>query len=462
MKIKKFEYEKVMRPDDPPFERLIEYVLKGEEKKYQAAMVTMHDVFKMHMCDYLNNIYETLQSKEGFLEVEQKSKFFNEDLENKAISIEDKRKEKLLSYNFAASDTIKRWMRQTGFEDLSNIPEEDLTRSQARRGVALKYIFKTIGRIASELSSFDADMTYCKVLSHIRRAGDAAGHYLVAKDFFEDFKKVNLKNLTFDNLPQNECGIIKLPVRIPYIEGEVKDAYGDKVYFDEVLFTSGDNEGYSRNPDNNNEIEKIRRVSFAWLFGDEFPLGLGFLRFTESVQGMTLEESWQRRVESTNDSTKLIMDGSSGMNDDTCKRVLANLLAYIKSGNPDLRDYQNIIRRNSVTGEPHAPFTHLTDKSLKLVGYSWKKLPNYSASHWSSAPHFGWRRCGPGRTQVRFSFVEGCVKTRRLVTEDIKELDYDFDSEGSVDSSIPMDSISRSDIDLLSRVPPDQEAPHLT
>ena len=98
--------------------------------------------------------------------------------------------------------------------------------------------------------------------------------------------------------------------------------------------------------------------------------------------------------------------------------ILCNLLAYLNSGSPDIRDYRNEIRYKSPTSSKIVRADKdLSLENINLVGYTWKKDPLYQKESWYQKPHWARRYYGPGKTLERMVLISDCIKTRKALSE---------------------------------------------
>lgn len=167
------------------------------------------------------------------------------------------------------------------------------------------------------------------------------------------------------------------------------------------------------------ETKMVRELLVGWRDRSPARSGYSFFKLRETTEGMTLEDAWLESWDKNNnqDNSNYIEGRDAELKD--IKAIIINLLVYIRSGRPDIREFKNHIRYNSVTKKPHHPFADLTERNIKLVGFSWKKLPQYTTDSWYSRPHFGWRRCGINREDLVYTYIKGSHKSRKAGKEEL-------------------------------------------
>ena len=89
-----------------------------------------------------------------------------------------------------------------------------------------------------------------------------------------------------------------------------------------------------------------------------------------------------------------------------------NLLAYLNTGDPDLRVFKNNIRHQSATSKtPIKADKHLSPANIVEVGFSYKKERLQHTDEWQVMPFMRWQHVGDG---VKLVYVSG--HTRRWRT----------------------------------------------
>jgi len=236
--------------------------------------------------------------------------------------------------------------------------------------------------------------------------------WVYQEGFFDELLKVNVDNIQFRHLPKNLGGFVQLPKRVP-------DHYGG--YFDSFFFWCGNkdivNVGQNEvNYINGDRYEKSYR-KFGGVSNDMVCISYcssdnttNYVNYPIPIdETASVRECWE------NDATHTYktIDQKTILTDSKYKNISMwmNMLAYLASGDPDLRSYRNTIRYrgNSKTKAIRAD-SCLSTEEITLVGWNWKKDKSYSDEEWWSRPHLGWRRCGEGRTQLKLTWVKGSIK----------------------------------------------------
>jgi hypothetical protein len=237
--------------------------------------------------------------------------------------------------------------------------------------------------------------------------------YVFQPEFFRAFAQVQLEELTYEHLPRNAVGYVSLPV-------PVSDGYGHEFtgfYFycgpvKEVVFT--------------NEVIGCPVVgNYAYEIGD-LCVSFGYVdtkgesfnyafRMRPLNEKMTVRDSWRHSNWAEVDAMmrykiKTMEDGY-----DIKDALFCNTLAYIVSGQPDLRHFRNHLRYRSPTStkvvRADADFSR---EELVLLGYNYKKDPFYSAAAWDVKMHVREQAVGPGRQQHRLVWVKPHIRHRRV------------------------------------------------
>jgi len=288
------------------------------------------------------------------------------------------------------------------------------------RGMTRKELFYDLSlQIEQMVSSFFCEM-YDAIAPYIKTPEPDRNVYIFEGRFFEQFSKVSVKNLTTDHLPQKGSGCIVLPRSITVKNHRLK--------IDEVIFSVGNNE-FRRsclmapidndiitpnNPSYNGIKDLIKEcgtatVSFAGIDTKEgsvgtcgiFPIGNNS---PIKVDKSTIGEYGIRK----------------GTKDSSAFELVTNLMAYINSGKPDIREFRNTIRyRGKSTVHVRPEDEELSRGKVFLVGFNWLKNPVYAIDGWWSSGFMAWRMCGPGRTEPRLVYFKGSFKQRRKGREDV-------------------------------------------
>ena len=309
----------------------------------------------------------------------------------------------------AIFDRILKVMAATGLAEYKASGRE-VTPTQRKRYEAIETALTALRNLGTQFAS--TQMVYSDLCCHLKYRDTPKGHYSIAKDFFDDFKDVSLENALFSHLPQECCGVVKLPYPLVSVE--------DDYCFDEFLFFSGSRPAYYgdlADLTTTSEMPTYRQLSIAWKDRSPARTGFSFFSLAETTPNMTLEDAWRESWKPENNTNNINYRVGRGQKIASIKAIMINLLVYINSGRPDIRSHRNEIRYNSVTKEPRSNYKQLTEHDVKLVGYTWKKMPHYHADLWFSKPHFGWRRCGKNWSELTYTYIRGCLKTRKAGRE---------------------------------------------
>jgi len=245
--------------------------------------------------------------------------------------------------------------------------------------------------------------------------------YVIQEDFFRKFKEMNLDKVQWQHIPKKLTGFVQLP-------HVLSDGTSANDKFDSFYFYCGPG----------NEIEKkgfiIDRKGMpdGYQYTDTV-LCLGYTDTKEESSNFCFRSFPKDLTLSVKDSFAnvgfLENDGIGGTKKVVHEQgyhhhyaVMINLLAYLKSGDPDLREFRNTLRYrgNSTTKvvREDAEFSHA---GIMLVGFNYMKESLKRAGGWSSVGHFGWRWVGVGRTELKLSYVSGSNKKWHDKPEESKE-----------------------------------------
>lgn len=269
--------------------------------------------------------------------------------------------------------------------------------------------------------------------------------------FYDKFSKIKINNLTLDHLPREASGCIVLPK--PIIVNEAR--------IDEILFVTCPTEEYlikayeqaislnKKNPEKyhfastfekNFEDLKIARERGSRqliVVGIDREKGCVSLNdnyfFTKNDSNAILQDTTSATSKDiSKNSIKNILSGLKGIEQELLLSVL-NLLAYINSGKPDIREFKNTIRyRGKSTVNVRPEDEELSRGKLFLVGFNWLKNAVYKVDGWWSSGYMAWRMCGEGRKEPRLVYFKGSFKQRRkgkeeIITEDVAIEGEDFE-----------------------------------
>lgn len=245
-------------------------------------------------------------------------------------------------------------------------------------------------------------------------------YYIVAKSFFSNFKKVKLDKLQFKHLPTDLSGYIRLPEPITdddgtkyyhiyfYIGNALKfspaknfrGSIGQEVITD-TIFEVALLEGETRE-----EMKACRSFGFRFPIDGEIQLKYLF------AKGKTINADTY--TYSSGDLNPNVSEENLKEHPEYFKAVI-NLILYIYSGKPDIRDYQNTTK---LPGKKRKPLRHsevYSTLDLKLIGFSWKKevIVKYSKESWHRSGHFKWQRHGVGLSEVKLIWLDDQNPKRR-------------------------------------------------
>jgi hypothetical protein len=256
--------------------------------------------------------------------------------------------------------------------------------------------------------------------------------YVFAKGFFDEFSKVTLDNLQFRHIPVVEPICIRYPT-------DIEDQDGDR--FSEVYVYTGNMEEVAvkrrefidslgellesagavtmiKPPTTDDEGRKFYTEDDKNWIGFAYPVS-NAASFGCSMVPRSVDPETPVRVSYKN-SIRIVGGEFNGVinkrviEEDGYARhnaILYNSLAYIGSGQPDIREFRNQIHYRGHSKEKVVRAdVDLTPSNVVLVGYGFKKERNTTDDAWYSSEHLGWRHCGPGRSQVRLVCVKGSYK----------------------------------------------------
>ena len=257
--------------------------------------------------------------------------------------------------------------------------------------------------------------------------------YVVQKDFYDKFSKVDLSNMEYQHLPQEDTyGYVVLPKEVVspgmrplnefiFTYGNPREHLTDishffRAYLQFVNPNDDASELTGSNLDNlldeyENELTYPSKDKVVYM--NIRDLDDGF-----SVMPMALPKDSTMKVM---DSLKLKSMTTGGeptkkqLSKEAIKQTmtLVNILAYINSGQPDIRSFRNSVRYKGNSKKVVRSDKNLHMGPIELVGYNYKKPSISHTDSWGSSEHFGWRRCGVGRKDIKLVFVKGCTKTRK-------------------------------------------------
>jgi len=253
--------------------------------------------------------------------------------------------------------------------------------------------------------------------------------YVVSKDFFDVFKRVDLRGVQYRHLPKGICGYVELPYG-------VSDGTGKRDMFNGFFFLTG-------------SAADIGNDHFRATQEKDYPVSgdvVGFAWFDPSFEALSFHwtpipvDETISIAEGNKDINTISFDGEKVGIEDledilACRSMedalvmkpeiyqtgvstypehiamMYNLLCYLGTGNPDLREFKNPIRYRSPTSE--TPIKKDKDLSLSKiieVGFGFKKPDEHHVESWYSRPYVCWKRVGEGRSRLELISVKGSVK----------------------------------------------------
>jgi hypothetical protein len=241
-------------------------------------------------------------------------------------------------------------------------------------------------------------------------------NFVIQKDFFSKFTNIKIKNVKISHLPKAISGYIKLPIPIVDDDGsKYPHAYvfcgKDRDFFPEWVsdtlakqWRSGTNNDRS---DFLLEIALLADPPFGTNLVTEGEIRSFGMRFPKDEN--ILIDEFLAETPDTVITLPFLPQAQRIQEYPTYLRIVLNLLLYINSGAPDIRDFRNTAK---YPGQKRKPLRHSDTLStldcIKLIGYDWKKdvVKNYSAASWDVDGHFRWQKCGPELSQVKLIWID--------------------------------------------------------
>jgi hypothetical protein len=94
-------------------------------------------------------------------------------------------------------------------------------------------------------------------------------------------------------------------------------------------------------------------------------------------------------------------------------RNVANAVAYLRSGNPDLREYKAPVNGQHSKRDRDRLIQEFGSEDCMLVSWDWKKPKIYHTDGWEVEGHFFWAACGKGREKRVLTWRTGHKKGRK-------------------------------------------------
>lgn len=244
----------------------------------------------------------------------------------------------------------------------------------------------------------------------LRNFKESSARFVFATDFFSELHNTSLVGARYSDLVVG-AGTIKLPYTLT-------DHLGDE--FDEFMYFIGTVQDYFRVKDDDPEWLEYQSTrdhckekymfSLAWKDSSK---AWNYTAHYCTDPKTTIKEMFKDSVFKgtylNKDNTPNIseMIESDGYQDHI--RSMFNCLIYLKSGDPDLRKMKNEIKRKS----PESSKIIRKDKDLSehdftVVGFGFKKNPNYSQEFYYQSPY--WARRGLAKV---WTWCKGSLKKRK-------------------------------------------------
>jgi hypothetical protein len=244
--------------------------------------------------------------------------------------------------------------------------------------------------------------------------------FIFNADFFRLLQRVDISEITWGDLPDRFLGVI----RFPY---PVEDEDGDLV--SEIMIGILPTSEYTalcgvRAVASANDGDRV--VLAAWLTHDE-KIGM-FQQFSMADSSLKVVDYWENSVESLDQLLEKMsgkrIDGSSKGVASLLSNIALRCLIYITSGTPDLREFRNELRYQSLkTKRLVKSHQSLSEVLIYRVGWGWLKAADYTAEAWDVRPFY--RRTPSGKRVL----VSPHVRHRRqelLRSESDEQATLDF------------------------------------
>ena len=259
--------------------------------------------------------------------------------------------------------------------------------------------------IMNLVHAFSKDTAMLSCATTVNRYLKGGKNYVIDREFFKYFRRINLEKVQIIHLPKNISGYVKLPEPLFDVDGE-------KIieFFFVIDHESQINLG-------NTHIHPFKDSSADCLL-------LGWLTDTRSMgyanyplpkdTNVFLKDYFKTvpyRERSPEHGTR-ITDGDGFANHIA---TMLNILAYINSGDPDLRLFRNTFRyRGNSTTKVIRADKGLATQDINLIGFNWKKSPLYVTEGWYASPY--WATRYPDNVPT-ITFCSGSFRKRKdLIT----------------------------------------------
>lgn len=268
------------------------------------------------------------------------------------------------------------------------------------------------------LNIFNADKitytTLSTIAPYFRQPLEDRKVYVVCKDFLECFSEVNFDLVQYRHLIRNSMGFVKLPYPIKDSRGFMFSGFffycGPKSEIVNPVYQAN----ISRSYDVTDEV-----IALAYIRDD-------FNFFTFHCLPFPVDETIS--IEKTYRGVQYALGGEKpGSKADTVFvdeyfehfKLMHNLLVYLNTGKPDLREFKNPIKYQSPTSKKLTKSSkELSRSDIVEVGFGYMKEKLQHTESWTSKPHLGWRWCGTGRSQLELVPISGSIKSWKDKSEE--------------------------------------------
>lgn len=270
---------------------------------------------------------------------------------------------------------------------------------------------------------FSQDPVFGEVVTTVAaaQADPNAKYYYMASNFWRKFQHVNIDSLRFRDLYRGGSGYIYFPESITDEEG---------TEYQHFYFVSGNiNDYFGANKHRfHAEHAMSSNILMVALLSDNGPNRIMGVQFpqNEDLKPKDFFAGAKEAIVQMENPADLelgISTYETGYTPLTSK--IFNVMAYIGTGEPDIRVFQNNLRyRTPHSKTPVRADSNLSVQPINIVGYSWLKEKNssYQAEGWRVRAHLRWQRCGEGYSKVKLITVKEHEKHWKDSTIDSSEL----------------------------------------
>jgi len=217
-------------------------------------------------------------------------------------------------------------------------------------------------------------VTYTNLISMYYYFRNPIKNYVICKDFYNKFKNLNMEKLLCQDVNKVAAGYIRLPEPIVDDQG---DEFWDLFFvvdYPENVFNC---KSFSKKVPEYPETDKVILGS---LFNKNSAVERSLYSYIPKNGNPPLLKMFSK------DYSYSIGRDLMNKKDITELPVFINLIAYIMSGQPDIRSFRNEVRfRSSGSTKVVRKDRDLSTLDMDLVGYSWlKKRQSYTNEWWTS------------------------------------------------------------------------------